>query len=335
MKQLRIPLPDDFHIHLRQGPQLENYVRDAAHQFGRLLVMPNLIPPITDALALRDYKRAIEAAAPGVEALMTFKLHANYQKEDLILLKKSGAVASKYYPAGVTTNSEDGIADFNSVLPVVAMMEELDLILCLHGEEPSAFCLDREESFLDKVDQLVHKFPRLRIILEHLSTEASVLAVRSWPDQVGATITVHHLVHTLDDLLGDGLQPHLFCKPLLKRPEDRAALRAAAFSGHPKFFLGTDSAPHDRSRKECPCGAAGVYSAPVAMPILVREFINAGALPQLTAFCAANGADFYRVPRTTRHLVLVNEPWTVPADKHGVVPMAAGEVLDWRVSHIE
>lgn len=329
---IHLPLPDDFHIHLRQDEALPGYARDAAAQFGRVLVMPNTLPAITTAEGLAAYKKQIETAAPGLTALMTFKLNPAYNEADLLALQAAGAVAGKYYPAGVTTNSADGIADFDAVLPVVALMEKLDLVLCLHGEEPGAFCLDREEAFIARVETLATKFPRLRIVFEHVSTRAAVEAVKRLPANVAATITVQHLMLTLDDLLGDGLNPHLFCKPLLKRPEDRAALRAAAFSGNPKFFLGTDSAPHVRGKKECPCGAAGVYSAPVALPLLAQEFAAHDALAKLADYVGGFGADFYRLPRTTRTVKLVRASWTVPAEVHGVVPLAAGRTLDWKIA---
>ena len=332
---LRLPLPDDFHIHLRQDAALPGYVQDAAAQFGRVLVMPNTLPPITEPLSLRDYKRLIESSAPGLEALMTFKLNNSYTREDLVLLKQVGAVAGKYYPAGVTTNSQDGIGDFESVLPVVAEMERLGMVLCLHGEEPGAFCLDRETLFLKRVDRLVKEFPKLKIVLEHLSTLDAVQFVQAGPATLAATITVHHLMHTLDDVVGDGLMPHHFCKPLPKRPEDREALRAAAFSGNQKFFLGTDSAPHLKGKKECPCGAAGVYSAPVAIPLLLQIFEDAERVEKLNGFIAGFGADFYGLPRTTRTLLLQRQEWTVPAETHGVVPLAAGQKLRWKVMGAE
>ena len=328
---MRLPLPDDFHIHLRQDDALASYAQDAASQFGRVLVMPNTLPPVTDPKGLRKYKEQIETVASGLEALMTFKLNPNYSREDLLALRKAGAIAGKYYPAGVTTNSQDGIGDFEAVLPVVALMEELDLVLCLHGEEPGVFCLDRETAFLKHVDVLVAKFPKLRIVLEHLSTRDAVEAVKAWPAQVAATITVHHLLHTLDDLIGDGLMPHHFCKPVVKRPEDRAALCAAAFSGNPKFFLGTDSAPHAKGKKECPCGAAGVYSAPVAIPVLLQIFEDAGKLEFLNNYMAGFGADFYKLPRTDRVLTVARADWLVPAETHGVVPLAAGQTLRWKI----
>jgi len=332
---VRIPLPDDFHIHLRQDAALADYAQDASMQFGRVLVMPNTLPPITEPLRLREYKRQIEAAAPGLEALMTFKLNAKYTLDDLQLLKNVGAIAGKYYPAGVTTNSQDGIGDFESVLPVIAHMEQLGMILCLHGEEPGAFCLDREVLFLRHVDRLVEMFPKLKIVLEHISTHEAAHAILHWPANVSATITLHHLMLTLDDVIGDALMPHHFCKPLLKRPEDRAALREAAFSGNPKFFFGSDSAPHTKGKKECPCGAAGVYSAPVAMPLLLQIFADANQFERMANFVAGFGADFYGLPRTNRTLVLERKEWTVPTEMHGVVPLSAGQVVHWKIKDIE
>ena len=330
-----LPLPDDFHAHLRQGDLMPGYVRDLAHQFGRAIIMPNTVPAMTSASAIADYKKQIlEAAAPvrkDFEPLMTFKLNPNYTEQDLKDMMAVGVVAGKYYPAGVTTNSQDGISDFEGIFPVVAMMEKLGLVLCVHGEEPGEFCLDREPAFIKRVETLATKFPKLKIVFEHLSSAKSVEAVKRLPANVAATFTVHHLMMTLDDVVGDALRPHHFCKPLPKRPEDRAAIREAAFSGNPKFFLGTDSAPHQQGKKECPCGAAGVYSAPVALPLLVQEFDHAGALDKLPNFIAGFGADFYGIPRTTKQIEVVKESWKVPEIVNGVVPLAAGQTLEWKI----
>lgn len=330
-----LPLPDDFHAHLRQGDLMPGYVRDLAHQFGRAIIMPNTVPAMTSASAIADYKKQIlEAAAPvraDFEPLMTFKLNPNYTEQNLRDMMDVGVVAGKYYPAGVTTNSQDGISDFEGIFPVVAMMEKLGLVLCVHGEEPGEFCLDREPAFIKRVETLATKFPKLKIVFEHLSSAKSVEAVKRLPANVAATFTVHHLMMTLDDVVGDALRPHHFCKPLPKRPEDRAAIREAAFSGNPKFFLGTDSAPHQQGKKECPCGAAGVYSAPVAIPLLVQEFDHAGALDKLPNFIAGFGADFYGIPRTTKQIEVVKESWKVPEIVNGVVPLAAGQTLEWKI----
>lgn len=332
IRELRLPLPDDFHVHLRQGEPLKVYARDLSKTFGRALVMPNTLPPITSAKAILAYKAEILEAAPTLEPLMTFKLRAGYSEHEILSMKEAGAVAGKYYPAGVTTNSQDGISDLETVLPVLSLMEKFGLVLCVHGEEPSAFCLDREAAFIKTVERLAAEFPRLRIVFEHLSTAAAVEAVLKMPGTVAATLTVHHLVTTLDDVLGGSFRPHLFCKPLPKRPEDRAAIRRAAFSGNPKFFFGSDSAPHARAQKECACCAAGVYTAPVALPVLAREFEGAAALDKLPNFIGGFGADFYGLPRPKRTITLRREPWVVPAEAGGAVPLAAGETLEWRVA---
>lgn len=330
MKTLEFPLPDDFHVHLRQGDLLKSYARTVAREFGRILVMPNTVPPISSAEAIENYRAEIQGAVPGLETLMTFKLNAKYSPEDLKRMMLAGAVAGKYYPAGVTTNSEDGVSDFESVLPVVSEMERLGLVLCVHGEEPDAFCLDREREFIRRVECLARTFPRLKIVFEHLSTCAAVEAVLRLPENVAATITVHHLLHTLDDVIGGALLPHHFCKPLPKRPEDREALRNAAFSGNPKFFFGSDSAPHERGRKEGPCGAAGVYSAPVAIPLLIEIFERGGHLERLADFVAGFGADFYGISRAKTRCLYGEKPWTVPESIDGAVPLFAGKTLKWQ-----
>lgn len=335
MRIFELPQPDDFHVHLRQGNLLKSYAKTIAREFGRILVMPNTVPPVSSAEAVGNYRREIQAAAPELETLMTFKLNAKYTAEDLKRMKIAGAVAGKYYPAGVTTNSEDGVSDFESVLPVVAEMERLGLVLCVHGEDPSAFCLDREREFIHRVEFLAREFPRLKIVFEHLSTGSAVEAVLRLPENVAATITVHHLLHTLDDVVGGSLLPHHFCKPLPKRPEDREALQKAAFSGNPKFFFGSDSAPHEKGKKEGPCGAAGVYSAPVAVPLLVEIFERVGHLERLADFVAGFGADFYGIPRTKKRVSYIEKPWTVPESVDGAVPLFAGKSLKWQKSKVD
>jgi dihydroorotase len=321
--------PDDFHIHLRQGADLPQFARDAAKSFARVLVMPNTLPPIQSAPQLEEYRAEIKKAAPTMEPLMTFKIKEGMNHALLKSLQSVGAVAGKYYPKGVTTNSQDGIEQVEALYPVFAIMEELDLILCLHGEDPYAFCLDREVRFLRHVEAISANFPKLRVILEHLSTREAVECVNSLPANVAATITVHHMLLTLDDLIGGCLQPHHFCKPVVKRPEDRAALVEAAFSGNPKFFLGTDSAPHNSEHKESCCGAAGVYSAPVSLPLLIDFFETHGKLAQLEPFCSHHGADFYRLPRNTNKLKFIRRPWQVPKTYGNVVPFMADKYLQW------
>ena len=335
MKELVLPCPDDFHVHLRQGTNLPLYTKDLAFQFGRALIMPNTVPPIDSAIAVQKYKAEILNAASEVSKnftpLMTFKLKPTYTKEDLIQMQLAGAIAAKYYPAGVTTNSADGISDFEAVFPVLKMMEDSGIILCVHGEEPGAFCLDREFLFIERMKRLVQEFPKLKIVFEHLSTAASVEFVKNAPENIAATITVHHLLMTLDDIIGNALCPHHFCKPLPKLPKDKEALREVVFSGNKKFFFGSDSAPHLKENKECECGAAGVYSMLSALPLLATEFENAGALDKLENFICHFGRAFYGLKENPGTITLVKESWNVPDNVHGVVPLAAGKTLQWKV----
>jgi dihydroorotase len=323
--------PDDFHVHLRQDADLPAYAREAGLRFARVLVMPNLVPPVVAGSDVEAYRKGIVDAVPGLEPLMAFKLLPRHTVERLRELKAAGAVAGKVYPEGVTTNSEDGITDLRQIWPLMGALEETGLVVCCHGEKPGVFSLDREERFLEEFAETARKFPGVRLVLEHVSTAAAVRAVRALGPNVAATITLHHLEITLDDVVGGMLKPHLFCKPLAKRPEDRDALREAAFSGDPKFFYGTDSAPHHRGKKECAAGCAGVYSMPVALEGLVDVFDQAGKLDRLEDFCASFGADFYGLPRTTGTVTLEKVPWTVPTLIDGVVPYRAGETMPWRL----
>lgn len=332
MNEFVLPLPDDFHIHLRQDQALAFYAQDIAKQFGRILVMPNTLPPLTSVQSILNYKKAIQEAAPRLETLLSFKIHPQLKLQDLEDFKKIGVLIGKYYPAGATTNSEDGISDLEHIFPVLSMMEDLDIVLSVHGEEPSAFCLDREAAFIPKVQLLTEKFPKLRIVFEHLSSAKAVQAVLDMPDTVAATITVHHLTMTLDDLIGENLMPHHFCKPIVKTPEDREAIRQAAFSGNKKFFFGSDSAPHLKEKKESFCGAAGIYSAPVILPILMQEFEKEDKLNRLANFVAGFGADFYGIARSTQSIRLIRKEWQVPLQIHGVVPLAAGQTLQWSLA---
>jgi len=327
---ITLPIPDDFHIHLRQGKDLADYAKSAEQQFGRVLAMPNTEPPVNSAESVKKYKEEIFAAAPGMEVLLTFKLNKNYCEQELLEMRQNGAVAAKYYPLGVTTNSQDGVAKIEDMYPTIELMEKLNFVLCLHGEEPGAFCLDREKEFLTHLEKLCKTFPKLRIVLEHVSSAEAVECVKNLSQNVAATVTVHHLILTLNDIVGDSLRPQNFCKPLPKLPKDKAAVRAAVFSGNSKFFLGTDSAPHALEKKECLCGAAGVYSAPVAIPILIEEFENENKLELLANFIAGFGADFYKIPRQTKKVTYVKKEWQVPKTIDGAVPLKAGEVLKWQ-----
>ncbi|MDR2579500.1 MAG: dihydroorotase [Fibromonadaceae bacterium] len=329
LQELELPLPNDFHIHLRQGEALVNYAKSAGEQFGLVMAMPNTEPAIDSPELVKKYKEEILAAAPNLQVLLTFKLNKNYTEQELLAMQKNGAVAAKYYPFGVTTNSQDGVSKIEDIYPTIALLEKLDLVLSLHGEEPGVFCLDKEKDFLKHLEKLSKTFPKLRIVLEHVSCVEAVECVKSLPENIAATITVHHLILTLDDIIGDSLRPQNFCKPLPKLPKDRDAVRAAAFSGNKKFFFGSDSAPHALEKKQSLSGAAGVYSAPVAVPILIEEFEKENKLNLLADFVSNFGADFYKIPRQTKKATYVKKEWQVPKTIDGAVPLRAGETLKW------
>lgn len=331
MDHLVLRQPDDFHVHLRQGQVCGDYARDAQKAgFARVLVMPNTLPPVADAKGAAGYRRQIEVAAPGLQALMTFKLLPHLDRQGLQEMKEAGVVAGKLYPEGVTTHSEDGFAKIKDAYPLFGLMEELGLVLCIHGEEPTAFSLDRESAFLPQLKAIHKTFPRLRIVLEHVSTAKGLDTVRELGPTVAGTITIHHMLYTLDDMLGGPFKPHLFCKPLVKRPEDRLALQQAALEGSPKFFFGSDSAPHTREHKEACLCSAGVYTMPVSLSLLAQFFESAGALGKLENFTSRWGAEFYGLPLNPGTITLKKDPWTVSKLYHGVVPLMAGETLAWR-----
>lgn len=336
MNSLEIRTPDDFHVHLRQGPAMAAYAARAARHFGRFLAMPNVVPPLTGPAALADYRRAVAAAiaASGYAStpLSCFKLVPGMGREAVLACAAAGAVAGKYYPAGSTTNASDGVPEPAAVADELAAMQDAGLVLSIHGEDPSASALDRERAFLGVVDGIVGSYPRLRVALEHLSCAESVRAVLAWPERVGATITAHHLSYTIDDLLGGGLRPELFCKPVLKSAADRAALLEAAVSGSPRFFFGSDSAPHPPEAKAA--GAAGCYTAPVALSLLAAAFEEAGALDRLETFVSVSGARFYGLGLNPGVVRLSREGWTVPAAVDGAVTPAAGRTLAWTADRI-
>jgi len=337
--------PDDFHVHFRQSPMLAPVVRETVRWFARALAMPNTTPPVTTPERLRSYRREIEdAVPPGIDfaPLMVFKVIPELAPEDVAALRDAGAIGGKLYPQGVTTNSADGVSDIHALYPVFEAMEEADLVLEIHAEEPGAFSLDRERVFLPRIERIAARFPRLRIVIEHISSAEAVTALDSLPATVAATVTVHHLLLTLDDVVGDELRPHHFCKPIAKRPSDREALCAAVLSGRKRVFFGSDSAPHRRGDKESDCGCAGVYTAPVAVPLLAEFFDRAGlpltergahpeGTPSLEAFVSRYGADFYRLPRNERTITLVESETVIPGEYDGVVPFRAGTTLRYDV----
>jgi dihydroorotase len=333
--RLTMRRPDDFHVHLRDGWTLKQVVSATAGVFARALVMPNTQPPILDARDAIRYRSEILNAwnRSGFTPLMTIQIVDATTPETVRTASQAGVVAGKLYPAGVTTNSENGATDVKALYPVFEEMERVDMALCLHGEEPGEFCLERESYFLDALEQLAGSFPKLRIVLEHLSSREAVETVLALPETVAATITAHHLLLTLDDIVGDKLQPHHFCKPLPKTPLDRAALIEAAVSGDPKFFFGSDSAPHRVPTKECEAGAAGVFSAPSALATLAAVFEDEGGLERLEDFVSGHGARFYGLQPNEGTITLERRPWKVPrryCDEF--VPFMADKTLAWRLA---
>lgn len=343
---LDLTRPDDFHVHLRDGAAMRSVVGATAKVFGRAIIMPNLRPPVVTTAQAGAYRDRILAARPRgsrFEPLMTLYLTEATPAEEIRRAVDSGFVrAVKYYPAGATTHSEAGVRDLARVYPVLAAMERQGLVLAVHGEsiDPEIDVFDRERVFVERVlTAVVRDFPGLRVVLEHVTTRESVEFVKSAGPNVAATITPQHLVHSRNALFAGGLHPHLYCLPVLKRDLHRRALVAAATSGDPRFFLGTDSAPHARDAKESDCGCAGCYGAPAALALYARAFEDAAALDRLEGFASHHGADFYRLPRNADRITLVRKRWRVPASlplgEASVVPLAAREWLDWQVARAE
>ena len=343
MTELTITRPDDWHLHLRDGEAMTSVLPDTAKRFARAIVMPNLRPPVTTVDAARGYRDRILAAVPsGVsfEPLMTLYLTDNTPPAEIARAKQSGFIhAIKYYPAGATTNSDSGVTDMHKAYPAIAAMEEHGVPLLLHGEVTDADVdvFDREAVFIDRhLTRLMKDFPKLKIVLEHITTRQAAEFVKSAPAHVGATITVHHLLYNRNAMFRGGIRPHYYCLPVLKRETHREALIAAAISGNPKFFLGTDSAPHAQNTKETSCGCAGIYTAHAAIELYAEAFEQAGALNRLEAFASFFGPDFYGLPRNTQRITLKKASWPVPEslDMGGekLVPLRAGETVDWKVS---
>ena len=332
-KKIQIKKPDDFHCHFRQGRVLPPVVRLTAMQFKRATVMPNTVPPILTGEDVLVYFEQIHRSAPYLLPLMTIQINSATTIETVETAKKYGAVAGKIYPQGVTTNSQNGVTNFKALYPVFEKMAEIGMLALFHGEDPweKALCIDRENLFLPTLHEIATDFPELKIVLEHITTEAAGRMVIML-DNVSATITAHHLVLTLDDVIGGLIQPHNFCKPIAKRPEDRDFLLKMAISGSPKFFFGSDSAPHLRDQKECAGGCAGVFSSPVALPLLAQIFDQQGALDKLEGFTAKFGADFYGLPQSTETIELEEKDRVVPEEYDGIVPFMAGKALRWKVA---
>lgn len=344
MTSITITRPDDWHLHLRDGEQLCAVLPHTAKQFARAIIMPNLRPPVTTVEMALAYRARILAALPaalqsGFEPLMTLYLTDNTAPAEIVRAKESGVIHGvKLYPAGATTNSDAGVTDIAKCYATLAAMERNDLPLLVHGEvtDTDVDVFDREKVFIERVLMpLTRRFPRLRIVFEHVTTRDAVQFVTEAPGNIAATITAHHLLLNRNAIFQGGIRPHHYCLPVLKREMHRQALLAAATNGNPKFFLGTDSAPHGQASKENACGCAGIFTAHAAIELYATAFEQAEALDKLEAFASFHGADFYRLPRNTSSITLQKESWIVPEqfDFGGepLIPLYAGAPLNWKL----
>ncbi|HWY73301.1 MAG TPA: dihydroorotase [Burkholderiaceae bacterium] len=347
MQTLTITRPDDWHLHLRDGLAMKDALVHTSSVFARAIVMPNLNPPVTQTDQARAYRERIVAAlTPGhrFEPLMTLYLTDATAPSEIRLARDSGLVhAVKLYPAGATTNSDSGVTDLDRCAAVLRAMQELDVPLLVHGEttDPAVDVFDRERAYIDSVlIPLRRRFPALRIVFEHISTREAVQYVQEADDRLAATITAHHLRYNRNALFvgpdgRNGIRPHAYCLPVIKRETHRQALLRAATGGSPKFFLGTDSAPHPVREKESACGCAGCFTAPLALSMYAECFEQAGALERLEAFASFHGADFYRLPRNRERITLQRSPWQAPSElpfgADRVAPLGAGETFAWKV----
>ncbi|MSQ55104.1 MAG: dihydroorotase [Betaproteobacteria bacterium] len=342
MDKITIARPDDWHLHLRDGVALEAVLPDTARCFGRAIVMPNLRPAIRTTQQALHYRDRILGALPedsAFEPLMTLYLTDDTPPEEIARARLSGRVMGvKLYPAGATTNSDEGVTRISRCFHTLERMEELGMPLLVHGEvtDPAIDVFDREKAFIEDVlGPLVARFTQLKVVFEHITTRDAVQYVEVTGANVGATITPHHLLMNRNALFQGGIRPHHYCLPVLKREEHREALVEAAISGNPKFFLGTDSAPHAQHTKEAACGCAGVYNAHAAIELYAVAFEEAGALDKLEGFASEHGAAFYGLPRNSGQITLVREPWQVPESlaygEHALVPLRAGETIPWKL----
>jgi dihydroorotase len=342
MRRITITRPDDWHLHLRDGPHLRAVLPDTARRFARAIVMPNLKPPVTTVKLALEYRGRILAALPAgarFEPLMTLYLTDDTRPGTIAEARASGMVhAVKYYPAGATTHSDAGVRDIAKCGPALEAMEKHALPLLVHGEvtDPDVDVFDRERVFVERVlAPLVARHPGLRVALEHITTREAAEFVAAAPARVGATITAHHLLLSRNALFAGGVRPHHFCLPVLKRESHRQALLRSATSGDPRFFLGTDSAPHARQTKETDCGCAGIYTAHAAIEFYAEAFAAAGRLDRLEGFTSRHGAQFYGLPLNEGTITLAEEPWPVPADvpfgADRLVPLRAGGQVGWRL----
>lgn len=344
MKTLNLSRPIDCHLHLREGEYLKTTVPASARYFAQAIVMPNLKTPVCDVKAALNYHQKIKAAIPGTKFYPRIALYLTQQTTAAQVqeAKNCHIIAGfKLYPAGATTHSTSGVADFEKIYPALAAMESCDIPLLVHAEsmEKEIDIFDREAHFLDShLATLLKRFPALRVVVEHISSAYGVAWVKSAPANIAATITAHHMLLTRNDLLSGGIKPHFYCLPIVKTQNDKEALIAAATSGHTKFFLGTDSAPHAQQKKESACGSAGIFTAFMALELYAEIFEQVNALDKLEAFASFYGADFYRAPRSTETMTLIKEAWPVPASlpfgHETLVPFRAGEQVRWKVKDL-
>lgn len=342
VQSITLTRPDDWHLHLRDAAAMQSVLPHTARQFARAIVMPNLKPPVTTTAQAAAYRERILAALPpemAFEPLMTLYLTDNTAPDEIRRAKDSGFVhAIKLYPAGATTNSDAGVTDLSKTYPALEVMQELGMPFLVHGEvtDPEVDIFDREAVFIDRVMQpLRHDMPALKVVFEHITTMQAAQYVNDADANVGATITAHHLLYNRNEIFKGGIRPHFYCLPVLKREEHRRALVQAATSGNPRFFLGTDSAPHAKGLKEHACGCAGCYTALHAMELYAQAFDMAGALDQLEAFASINGAAFYGLPRNAGTITLQREQWTLPAElpfgDTSIVPLNGGDTIGWKM----
>ena len=334
--------PDDFHLHLRDGAGLASVVPFTARQFARALVMPNLKPPVTSVAMAAGYRERILQALPAdatFEPLMTLYLTDRTAVDEVGRVAESGFVSAfKYYPAGATTNSDSGVTSLKNVYPVLEAMQRHGVVLCIHGEvtDPDTDVFDREAIFVEhSLTQVVRDFPALKVVVEHITTREAADFVASAPGNVAATITPQHLLYNRTSIFTGGIRPHFYCLPILKRETHRQTLIKAATSGSPKFFLGTDSAPHAKNAKEACCGAAGCFTSHAAVELYAAAFDAAGAIDKLDAFASRFGAEFYGLPRNAGTVTLRRESWTPPGEfafgSETIVPLTQGQSLDWKL----
>ena len=346
MTSITLRRPDDLHLHVRDAEAMRSVLPFTAARFARAVIMPNLRPPVTTTAQALAYRQRILEALPAhmtFEPLMTLYLTDRTDPAEIDRAKSSGCIVGvKLYPAGATTHSDAGVTEIRRVDAVLARMEERDLVLQVHGEVTDAGVdvFDREARFIEEVlAPLAQRFARLRIVFEHITTRAAVQFVLGSRPGIAATVTPQHLLLNRNALFAGGIRPHHYCLPVLKKEADREALLSVVASGDPRFFLGTDSAPHARGAKETACGCAGIFSAHGALELYAEAFESAGALERLEAFAAEHGADFYRLPRNTGRVTLIKAPWEVPRSYPfgggEIVPLRAGEHILWRVSETQ